>query len=410
MMARRVTRVVGDGSQRAAARVVISALTVLASWVFGLAANAQGVAFTSDPQPTTFATIEVGAKYVRASMVSLTLDALDAVQNPEGGRPALRYEVAQQLRVRSLPEVVTNGSFAENAEATADVVREFRDYFVESEDVPINQMFLVMESGLGRMAHAGALAEAVSRRSGLQPVFISPEDEGAHLFDWAAPAYRRSEAVIVDVGGTNITAGYQRGDGAATGVELSAYGVTTALKSLVDANDGVPPAEFDRALRTWLRRNLDPMLYRAGLSHPALVNRPRVYMSGDVVGVMVAITKPETALDDWVPLTARDIRDFEERVRGGDPFAVDVSGIADDEIRARAEAELQYAQDIFTRDQLRTGVAMMRALANRLELERRERIFFSRVSRRGWQTEHLLERADAAARTVAAASTLELDR
>ncbi len=346
-----------------------------------------------EQEPVTFASIEIEPTIVKAVQFAFTPAELDRMLHDAGQDTPLRYRLIEQYRTKAFPEVTTFALHRENVTRTADAVRSFRDQLTDVEGVDPNHVFLVLEGGLGQLPHGGELAEAVSRRSGLQPRFITPEDKGAYLFDWSAPTPRRQQAVSIDVGAVTTIAGYQQADRPVTGVEIMPYGVGTMLEAVVEANGGVPPSDMAEALREFTRKRLAPIVYRSGLSHPAVLNRQRVYLSGGVVWVMAVILKPQEAMTDWVPLSVGDVRRFRQVLEKRDPFDVDVSGIADPDVRARAAAELEYARNLYTRDQLTAGALLLDMLATRLEFARRDRLFFARIAYGGWQAQHLLVRA-----------------
>ncbi len=359
-----------------------------------LAASAPPAAQAARPAgPRTFAAIEIDAHLVKAMTFTFSRDDVARVFDPNQYAAPYQYETLEMYRSQSLPARITAASFPENTEQTADAVRRFRARLTEEMGVAPKDVMVMVESGLGRMAHAGDLAEAISRRSGLQPAFLTPEQEGAHAFDWATPVYRRHQAAIIDVGATNITAGYQQEGGRVVGVEVAPYGVNTVLNNLVADNAGLPPQDLENALRDWHRKTLAPLVYRRGLSHPALLNRPRLYLSGGIVSVMMTIAQPQRVMDEWVEIRPQDIRRFSQAVASGTPFAVDVSGISDPNIREQAAAALAQAQNMYTPDQLTAGAQMLQMLAVRMNFSARDRVFFARIAQEGWQTQHLLTQA-----------------
>lgn len=354
----------------------------------------------AQPQPSpadegmiNFASIEIEPKVVKAAQFTFTPEQLELMLQSAGQDTPLRYRLIEQYRTKAFPEVSTFAIQRENVTRTADAVRAFRDQLTNTEGVDPEHVFLVLEGGLGQLPHGGELAEAVSRRSGLQPRFITPVDKGAYLFDWSAPVSRRQQAVSIDVGTVTTIAGYQQADRPVTGVEIMPYGVGTMLEAVVEANSGVPPEDMTEALQDFTRKRLAPTVYRSGLSHPAVLNRQRVYLSGGIVWVMVVILKPHEALNDWVPLSVNDFVRFRQVLSRRDPFDVDLSGIADPATRERAAAELEYARNLYTRDQLTAGGLLLEMLSTRLEFARRDRLFFARVAYGGWQAQHLLVRA-----------------
>lgn len=360
--------------------------------VIGLAATATPAQAREDAG-AAFGVVEVGASGVRAVGYRITADDLHAVNDVAAVGADARYELLERRRITDYTEADITPLLEENSERTADAVRAFVDDLRQSHAIAGDDIYVVIDSGLGQRDHADALADIIHRRSGHQPHFITAAEQAALAFEWVTPVGRLDQAVLVDIGSSNITIAYRDAEGEVVGAEALPHGTKSFLNLIVDAYGGVPPADLDAALESVASSALAPQMRAAARLHRGLAERPRVYLAGGAPWALATIVRPQNAQDEWVRLAPSNFATFPRRARAQTVYRPDLSWIDNPDLRAGAEADVERVSHVFTRDQLLAASHLLMLVFDTLELHRRDAVFFARPARHGWQSQFLLNKA-----------------
>ncbi len=347
----------------------------------------------------TYGVIEIGSSGVKASAYHVSIEqARDMLETPSAGA-GLRYALFAEHRLVTYQERDVNPYRAENVDRTVRAVNDFMTTMTDRDAIPRDHIFVVASAGLSDVEHAADLGFAIVSETSMPVEFITAHREAALNFDWITPNYRRESALVIDIGSSNVSAGYLRIERTVSGrheaFELLPTGTKSTLDDVLAVTRGAQPSDLAELLSAYRQTVVEPAYYRVQANHPGLDHRERVYLLGGIVWALAAHQHPHRHGENWPPLESADIAAFRDRIVRGDAFTPDAHAMAevtDPELRADALAELERVADVFTADQLLAGAELLVALDNRLDLAARDAVFFSRVGRDGWRSQYMLEK------------------
>ncbi len=346
-----------------------------------------------------YAVIEVGSSGVKVRAYEISPAQAAEMTTDANAGAGLRYALFNDHGLAEPAELNVNPYRAENVERTADAVKSFVDALYEDYAVPLDNIYVVGASGVSSVDHADELAVAITQHAGRSIEFITPDREAALNFDWVTPNYRRSTALVIDLGSSNVHASYLRASrglvDAHEAFEVLPLGTKSLLDAIVEQVGGKRPDDLRLRFAAMRSNAIEPAIYRVSTNQPGLVNRQRVYLLGGIVWALVAHERPEEHNADWVQLHRADFISFRDRVRSGrafDQYSEKLAAIPNPALREAAAREIARVADVFTEDQLLAGVEIMLAFENMLDLEGREAVFFSRIGRDGWRSQYLIEK------------------
>src|SRR5262249_20285774 len=118
---------------------------------------------------------------------------------------------------------------------------------------------------------------------------------------------------------------------------------------------------------------------------PELAKRKRVYLSGGTLWAMVSFLKPREVGRAFVTFTAADIAAFRTLIIKADGKApsIDLSTIANRDLRERAAREIQTVNKVYSPENLLAGAEILTALVEAFDLEQRT-LIFPRNAAVGW--------------------------
>src|SRR5262249_33429409 len=118
---------------------------------------------------------------------------------------------------------------------------------------------------------------------------------------------------------------------------------------------------------------------------PELKTRKRVYLSGGTIWAMVTLMKPRDVGKTFVTFSAADVKAYRALLEkaGGKAPVIDLSGIANKDLRARAEAEVRTVLKVYSPENLLAGAEILEALVAAFALEDRV-LIFPRNAAVGW--------------------------
>jgi hypothetical protein len=116
-----------------------------------------------------------------------------------------------------------------------------------------------------------------------------------------------------------------------------------------------------------------------------LATRKRVYLSGGTVWALVSLLKPREVGRAYVTFTAADVDAFRAmllKARGKAPM-VDLSTIANRDLRQRAGKQIDAVNKVYTPENLLAGAEILKALVEAFDLKDRT-LIFPRNAAVGW--------------------------
>jgi hypothetical protein len=265
-----------------------------------------------------------------------------------------------------------NGQFAPQAiQKAVQTVLKLMTRLREQLQTPPERIFLIGSSGLGA-DHPEGLVKAIRKTTGKTLVFLDIETEvqlsivgtisrlgkvGDTRID------NRNSSALIEINSERVKGGYQllRYSPSAP----SSYDFVTT--SISYGAMGLASAE---SLRQDLRRERE--------GKPGLVNRKRVYLTGNIAWAVVALVHPENR-QTFVQLTYEEIMWFAEKAARAPQQLLNpnLSAIPDLDLREKAELELQRVKNAITPRQLIAGAEALKAVASEFEWQEKQ-IWFAR--------------------------------
>jgi hypothetical protein len=130
---------------------------------------------------------------------------------------------------------------------------------------------------------------------------------------------------------------------------------------------------------------VDPLREKVD-THPGLLNRDRIYLSGGIVWAMVTILHPEMCEDPFVRISPEDIKEFQRRLENADSIPVpDLAAIREERVRNIAAEEVQRLKGgTFNKENLQAGTEILSGFTKALELEKSKSLYFLREGKTAW--------------------------
>jgi hypothetical protein len=329
------------------------------------AGGAQAAPQAAPAQPgEVYAGIEITTEWVRAIALRVSRN------EEEAGLKLISSENIRLALARAGDGQITPQSAKEAAQTVLKLLTRLR------QQAPPERVFLIGSSGLGA-SRPEALVKAISEVTGKTITFLDVETEiqmnvagvisrvskvGDTQID------NRNSSVLIEINGDLTRGGYQ------------------LLRYPPEGADAAPRYDFvtmsvphggadDESFRQALRRERE--------SKPGMVNRKRVYLTGNVPWAMATLLYPEDQ-QPFIPLTTEVLEFFNGKVTRSPQEVLNPNlvYIRDRDLRQKAESELRAVKNAFTPQQLAAGVAAVRAVASEFEWQGKQ-IWFARFGHLG---------------------------
>jgi hypothetical protein len=109
---------------------------------------------------------------------------------------------------------------------------------------------------------------------------------------------------------------------------------------------------------------------------PAYINRNNVFLLGGAVWALTTLQKPEQINESYVKLTAKNIEDFLNNLKKNPDKALnpDISRLKP-EIKQQAQKQIEKVKDVFTVDNLNSGLSLLSAISKELKFSSKQIMF-----------------------------------
>jgi TonB family protein len=310
-----------------------------------------------------YGAVDLGSRGTKASLYSF-------VTEEEGANPDVIFS---RIINTSLVSSMQDGNFSpagitDAVNAVQQVVEAMQGEAAKR-DIDVDVYYVVGSSGVARAKNKQALADAVKAKTGIQMDFIDAGREGYYGLMSSAPRSRRMNSVYVDVGSGNTKLGCLVGDHDLLnyrGAEII-YGSTSMRNEALKRNPKDVNAGIEDAMQ-----DVSSQYEAQSRDIPCLRNRQRIYWTGGAAWATATFMHPEAELKGWVVLTRHDVDTFISRLKDGTwnqrkPVFAFPEGTAPEReklIREKAQKEIEDVQNVFVREDLLSGVSIMKAILN----------------------------------------------
>ena len=309
-----------------------------------------------------YGAIDLGSKGTKASLYSF-------VTEEEGRNPVVVFSKTINTKLVSS---MNNGAFSPDgiSDAVSAVKQEVDAMKTEAakQGLAVDTYYVVGSSGVAKATNKQDLVAAVKDATGIDMDFVSASDEGYYGLLSAVPLSRRPASMYLDIGSGNTKLGCLVGDSAEPGSFKSAeidYGSVSGRNEALKRN----PADLNAGMAS-VAADVTTSYANQSRDTPCLRNRQRIYWTGGAAWATATYTHPEREMSGWVTISKRDLDAFQASLRDGTwnekkpvfHFPQDMTVEKQNAIRAKAAKERADVQNVFVREDLLSGVAIMEAV------------------------------------------------
>jgi hypothetical protein len=309
-----------------------------------------------------YGAVDLGSKGTKAALYSFIQD-----ENGFDANVLFKKSINTTLASSMKNNRFTVEGINEAADAVKQLIGEIR---AEAARQQINNgyFYVVGSSAVAKSANRDELVAAVRTASGSDMTFVDAKDEGYFGLVSAVPRKRRGASILIDIGSGNTKVGCLVGDSSPKNYKSAEipYG------SVSGRNEGAKqnPTNIKAGIDKLMQEQVAPAYTKESMDTPCLRNRQRVYWTGGAAWATATFMRPDAALAGFVVLTRRDLTVFLERLGDGSwnqkglafDFGKDVSPARRQAVRAKAEKEREDVMNVFVREDLISGVSIMKTL------------------------------------------------
>ena len=327
----------------------------------------------------SYAGIEIGAKGVKLSILSIQLNSSGEVE----------YILKADSSINPEPGALTPQSQLE----TADALRKFIDIAKTRYNISSDRQYVVISSGLkAELDKKNKTTEFIkaitpfAAPSGFSIQSVTSAEEAELAVLGTVPPKRRYSTSLIDVGSNKTNGGYFMDASQSFDAVYLPVG-TKSFVSLVRNKKPFNMNEFARAAEALWNDSLSQMVRDELGRRAGLRNRSATYLGGGIVWCIATYLYPEKVDDNYVELTPEDIRRFRSLVVNNYTKAIqpDISYISKETLMMDARKTISRAQNTYDQESLIAGAVWIDGLMKELNTTQPvKRFYFSKYAYVGW--------------------------
>jgi hypothetical protein len=309
-----------------------------------------------------YGAVDLGSKGTKAFLYSF-------VQDENGFDANVLFKKSINTKLAS--SMKENRFTPEGISEAADAVRQLIDEMkaeASKKHISNVEFYVVGSSAVAKSANRDELVAAVKTASGNDMTFVDARDEGYFGLVSSVPRKRRGAAILVDIGSGNTKVGCVVGDSSPKNYKSAEI----PFGSVSGRNEGAKqnPTDIKAGIQKLMEEQVGPAYAKESMDTPCLRNRQRVYWIGGAAWAAATFMRPDAALAGFVVLTRRDLTTFLDRLNDGSwnqkdlilDFDKDVPAARRQAVRTKAEKEREDVMNVFVREDLISGVSIMKTL------------------------------------------------
>ena len=319
-----------------------------------------------------YGAVDLGSKGTKAALYSF-------VTEEDGENPVTVFTKVVNTKLVSS---MVDGKFTKEGIADAtDAVKQVIDAMkaeAAKQDLNVEVYYVVGSSGVAKATNKDELATAVKAATDIDMDFVNATQEGYYGLSSAVPLSRRPISMYVDTGSGNSKLGCLVGD-----MDIKNFkSAEIPFGSVSGRNEALKrqPKDLDAGLASVIS-DINDTYEKQSRDIPCLRNRQRVYWTGGAAWATATFAHPEKSLSGWVVITKQDLDKFIAQLKDGtwnqknpvfhfpketstDPKKIAATKAREAAIRAQALKDRADVQNVFVREDLLSGVSIMRAILN----------------------------------------------
>ncbi|MEM1136094.1 MAG: tetratricopeptide repeat protein [Bacteroidota bacterium] len=333
-----------------------------------------------------YAGIEIGAKGVKLSVVGIRL----------GIEGHYLFDIKKDYSIN--PNVVSLSDKA--IDEAVEIINTFlgeakKDYKISEE-----RIFIVGSSGVKAEAEKEGKLDELSKRinNGIKDYkkeikFITPEQEAFYAIKGSTLPRYRGNSTTIDIGSGNTKGGFLKGKKLDQLAPLT-FDFGTATFSQTIADNKIEMLQgYDSVARYLAKEYIFKDVKKELANNSGFRTRRIVHLAGGAPWAMTSLMYPEKINDMFVQVSPAAIRKFRIAVMKEHELitAPNLSFIADEAVREKAEAEIQKVNKLFNREEMIAGTIILDALVHQLNKDVPKKFYFARMGYIGWITGYIME-------------------
>jgi hypothetical protein len=310
-----------------------------------------------------YGAVDLGSKGTKASLYSFVVEE-------EGKNPVVIFSKTINT---SLVSSMADGKFTtegitDATNAVKNVVEAMKAE-ADKQGVTVDTYYVTGSSGVAKAANKEELVASVKEATGIDMDFVDAAHEGYYGTRSAVPLRRIPSSMYIDIGSGNTKLGCLVG-----GTDFGSYkSAEIPYGSVSGRNEAVKrdPKDLNAGI-TSIMNDINDTYEKQSRDIPCLRNRQRIYWTGGAAWATATFMHPERELNGWVVITKKDLDTFIARLQDGTwnqrkpvfAFPEDMPTDKQNTIRTKALKERDDVQNVFVREDLLSGVSIMRAVLN----------------------------------------------
>jgi hypothetical protein len=319
-----------------------------------------------------YGAVDLGSKGTKATLYSFEPEE-------DGDYPnAIFTKVINTKLVSSMADgKFTRDGIADAADAVKQVIDAMKAEAAK-QNIDVAVYYVVGSSGVAKGTNKQELVDAVKAATGIDMDFVDAIQEGYYGLSSAIPLSYRPISMYVDVGSGNSKLGCMVGESDPKNFK----GAEIPYGSVSGRNDALKRNPNDIVAGVYaLIADINAAYEKQSRDIPCLRNRERIYWTGGAAWATATFTHPEKALSGWVMITKQDLDNFVAQLKSNtwnqkqpvfhfskdvptDPRKAAAKKAREAAIRKQALKDRADVQNVFVREDLLSGVSIMRAIVN----------------------------------------------
>lgn len=323
------------------------------------------VAQTLDAQQRTatalsYGVVEIGAKGVKAAVVTSSRDGEGRSRYETGFRKAINTNLIQGVSER--------GEFDPDAmDNTVSAVQELIQGIRSSNPNWSSTITIAGSSALASATNRQELADKLQRATGITPIFIHSAQELRYAIQSTVNPSDSHQTALLDIGSGNARIGYliAPSAGRPAGQATLDMPIGSITLSALAQKAQQPGETYLSALNRVVEREIQPKIQNDIAQYPVLRRHKNFMLVGGAAWAMATLMHPENQ-SNYVPIQRHELSDYYNRLTQNPQSLLnqDLGGIGDPAIKARAEKEIASVKAVFTLDNLQAGARILKMVAD----------------------------------------------
>ncbi|ODA44122.1 TPR repeat protein [Thermodesulfovibrio sp. N1] len=308
--------------------------------------------------------VEIGSKGVKAVALEISIKNEDLYDIKELFRESINTTIISGVKETG---AFSSDGIDETAQAVKALINKIKE-----KGVPAENIFVIASSAISSVKNKESLSDKIKELTGYITNFLVVKDEILYNIAGALPSKYYYNSIVVDIGSGNTKIGYL--EKVADSFNVKSFEIPYGSVSLTE--EAKKRGDLNNRLNEILNKEFITTLKKEVQKNPAYINRNNVFVLGGAVWALTTLQKPEQINESYVKLTTKNIEDFLNNLRKNPDKALnpDISKLKP-EIKQQAQKQIEKVKDVFTVDNLNSGLSLLNAISKELKFSSKQIIF-----------------------------------